>query len=165
MVRWQFWRRDNKKNNEVPAEIKQYYEAERRERTGIAWLLAFATLLVTVALSILLFFGGRWAYRAVFDSNGDNDRQEVAQQEQQSPQDNSQPNEQPEPAAGGEQEETPPPAPAPTQTPQPTPTPTPTPERHPATGPEHVVAVFAGAVIVGTAAYQVKARYALKSSK
>lgn len=49
----------------VPAEVQDYYEAGRRERRGVAWLLGLVTLLVTVLLALLLFFGGRWIYRKV----------------------------------------------------------------------------------------------------
>lgn len=70
--------RRNKDVSAVPAEIQEYYQAERRERTGIAWLLALGTLLITIGLATLLFFGGRWAYRAIVNND---DRQEVAQVE------------------------------------------------------------------------------------
>ena len=62
----------NKKNTDVlPQEVREYYQTERRERTGMAWLLAIGTLLVTFIIAAALFFGGRWAYRAVF-GNDDN---------------------------------------------------------------------------------------------
>jgi cytoskeletal protein RodZ len=35
----------------------------------MAWLLAVGTLLVTFIIAAGLFFGGRWAYRTVFDNN------------------------------------------------------------------------------------------------
>lgn len=72
------FRRD-KNVDDVPQEIKEYYETERRDRTGIAWLLALGTLVITVGLATLLFFGGRWIYRAV--ANND-DNQETAQVQQ-----------------------------------------------------------------------------------
>lgn len=53
----------------MPPEVQQYYQAERRERTGIAWLLAIATLLITVAIILGLFFGGRWVYRKIRNRN------------------------------------------------------------------------------------------------
>lgn len=64
----------------VPAEIQEYYQTERRERTGIAWLLALGTLIITIGLATLLFFGGRWAYRAVVD-NDDNSPQTAQTEE------------------------------------------------------------------------------------
>lgn len=62
-MRWPF--RRNKNVDSVPQEIQDYYQTEKRERTGVAWLLALGTLLITVGLSILLFFGGRWVYRQI----------------------------------------------------------------------------------------------------
>lgn len=59
-----------KKNESVmPAEVRDYYKSERRERKGMAWLLAVATLLVTFLIAAALFFGGRWVYRAIFDND------------------------------------------------------------------------------------------------
>ncbi|MBP7767429.1 hypothetical protein KA068_02825 [Candidatus Saccharibacteria bacterium] len=49
----------------LPAELSEYYQAERRERKGLAWLLTLFTLLVTAALVVALFLGGRWLYRKV----------------------------------------------------------------------------------------------------
>lgn len=58
---------NRKKDNSTNDEIKNYYAEERRDRTGVAWLLAAATLVVTLLLALGLFYGGRWAYRAIFD--------------------------------------------------------------------------------------------------
>lgn len=63
---WPFKRRkkaDTPPNGKVPQEVKDYYQAERREHLGMAWLLAFISLIVTMAVVIGLFFGGRWIYR------------------------------------------------------------------------------------------------------
>lgn len=65
---WPFNRNRTDKNS-VPKEVQDYYQAERRERVGIAWVLALVTLVVTVLLALGLFFGGRWAYRQIFDKN------------------------------------------------------------------------------------------------
>ncbi len=54
---------DDGTDNKVPQEVKDYYQAERREHLGMAWLLAFVSLIVTMAVVVGLFFGGRWAYR------------------------------------------------------------------------------------------------------
>jgi cell division protein FtsN len=72
----------------VPAEIQEYYQSERRERAGVAWLLAFGTLVMTIVLAAGIFFAGRWAYRTAF--NNDDKPAEVAQDEEQ-----QQPEEQP----------------------------------------------------------------------
>lgn len=63
-MNWTPWRR-NKANDNVPAEVQEYYQSERRERVGVAWLLAVGTLLGTLAIVIGLFFGGRWAWRQI----------------------------------------------------------------------------------------------------
>lgn len=55
----------------LPTEVREYYQSERRERTGLAWLLAIGTLLATFLIAAGLFFGGRWAYRTVFNHNDD----------------------------------------------------------------------------------------------
>lgn len=78
-MKWPFSR--NKNVDGVPLEIQEYYQTERRERAGVAWLLALGTLLITVGLATLLFFGGRWAYRKIADRNDSKDGQtsQVAQ--------------------------------------------------------------------------------------
>ncbi|MGZ6005173.1 MAG: hypothetical protein ACXWLH_03395 [Candidatus Saccharimonadales bacterium] len=53
----------------VPPEVKQYYASEHRERVGLAWLIAFLSLIVTVAVIAGLFFGGRWTYRKITHKN------------------------------------------------------------------------------------------------
>ncbi len=53
----------------MPAEVTDYYQAEKRERAWVAWLLAFATLLVTVLVVWGIFFGGRWTFRKLKDSD------------------------------------------------------------------------------------------------
>jgi cytoskeletal protein RodZ len=73
--------RNNRTN--VPAEIQEYYQTERRERAGIAWLLAFGTILVTIALAAGIFFAGRWAYRKIAGNDTQNNSsQQQASQDQ-----------------------------------------------------------------------------------
>lgn len=70
-----------KQNTDVlPKEVREYYQAENRERTGVAWLLAVGTLLLTFVIAAALFFGGRWVYRTVFDKD-DNKSSESSQQQ------------------------------------------------------------------------------------
>lgn len=69
MVNWPWKRNKSKVPDNVPPEIQEYYQAEKRERVGVAWALALATLIVTVLLALGLFYGGRWAYRAIFDND------------------------------------------------------------------------------------------------
>lgn len=65
---WSFKKKQQDADN-LPQEVQDYYQAEKRERSGVAWLLALGTLLITIALALGLFFGGRWAYRAIFQND------------------------------------------------------------------------------------------------
>lgn len=58
--------RRSKPVQNVPPEVAEYYQAERRERRGVAWLMTLLTLLITVALIVGLFFAGRWAYQRIW---------------------------------------------------------------------------------------------------
>lgn len=58
---WPFKRK--KISPTIPTEVQDYYQSERRERVGVAWLLALATLVTTIVLAFGIFFGGRWGYR------------------------------------------------------------------------------------------------------
>lgn len=49
----------------VPTEVKEYYQAEKQDRIGTAWMLSIATFVATVIVVLGLFFGGRWAYRSL----------------------------------------------------------------------------------------------------
>lgn len=59
---WPFKRKQSDQST-IPAEVEEYYQSERRERVGVAWLLAFATLVTTLLVAVGLFFGGRALYR------------------------------------------------------------------------------------------------------
>ena len=61
--------RNSKNQSGVSKELEEYYQNERRERFGVAWLLAFGTLVTTLLLASALFFGGRWLYRTVTKSD------------------------------------------------------------------------------------------------
>jgi len=65
---WPF-KRKQPSNGKVPPEVKKYYESEHRERVGLAWLIAFLSLVLTVVIVSGLFFGGRWAYRKIVNKN------------------------------------------------------------------------------------------------
>lgn len=60
---------------EIP-ELKEYYDAQKRENPAKAWLLAIISLLLTIGVVLAIFFGGRWLYRTLLDedtpSNGSN---------------------------------------------------------------------------------------------
>ena len=62
---WPFKRRKKSSTNSIPTEVKDYYDSEHRERVGLAWLIAFMSLVLTVAVIVGMFFGGRWAYRKI----------------------------------------------------------------------------------------------------
>lgn len=55
----------NQSESTLPVEIEEYYQSERRERTGVAWLLAGGTLILTLVLAFGLYFGGKWVYQKV----------------------------------------------------------------------------------------------------
>lgn len=66
MAIWPFNRTKKQSNaHAVPAEVQQYYDAERREHIGVAWLIALLSLTISIALFTGIFFGGRWVYRKV----------------------------------------------------------------------------------------------------
>lgn len=50
-------------------ELQDYYATQKKESTAMAWLLAIGSLLVTVAIFIGLFLGGRWLYRSVTNND------------------------------------------------------------------------------------------------
>ncbi len=62
-------RRKKNVDTTLPEEVQTYYKGERRERTSVAWLLAIGTLIVTLLVAFLLFWVGRWAYRALTDND------------------------------------------------------------------------------------------------
>lgn len=72
MSKWSLKNRKADANQapQMPPELSDYYAAEKRDRRWGVWLLGLATLVVTVILAVLLFFGGRWVIRK-FTSNDD----------------------------------------------------------------------------------------------
>jgi hypothetical protein len=129
------FRRKNQDIDAVPQEVRDYYQSERRERTGIAWLLALGTLVVTLLIASALFFGGKWVYNRTLGKpdapkTAQNTNQstqktdESAQQEQNQATPNPEPQPSPSPSTN---ENTNNPSPAPSPTPTPTPAPTPSP--------------------------------------
>lgn len=61
---------NRKKKDAVLPEIDKYYEGERRDRNGLAWLLAMVSVILVTLLIIGLFLLGRWIYRELTDDNG-----------------------------------------------------------------------------------------------
>lgn len=165
MAIWPFNRKKNQ-SVDLPQEVQDYYQAEKRERVGVAGLLALGTLLVTIVLAIGLFFGGRWVYRTVFD----NDDNQVAQEDNNDEADEAsttndsetEPHEHEDGEEHAEDEdeaETPAPAPAPTPTPAPTPEPSPTATPNtaandlPDTGPGSTATLFVATVVIAGGAH------------
>jgi|SRR3989344_5472913 len=63
------FRRNKTDQAGMPTEVQDYYKAEGRERTWVAWLLAIATLFITVVVVLAIFYGGRWTFRKLKGSN------------------------------------------------------------------------------------------------
>jgi len=166
---WPFKRTEQIEDNALPEEVKEYYEGERREHIGVAWLLAFVTLIVTIAVLGGVFSGGRWAYRKYIDNDkGDkiaqtaNNTESPVQSEENTEATNNTSEQTPESQTNTETPATP--TPEPTPAPVTTPTPTPTKTSEPTkqdladTGPGNVVAIFVGVTALSTAAHQIYSR-------
>jgi cytoskeletal protein RodZ len=151
MVKLPF-RRNNSANTQVPQEISDYYQAEKKQRVGVAWLLSIATFIITVVIVLGLFFVGRVIYRAVTNKHTTKPAPTAANND------------------SGNSTKTDVTAPAPTsgtsapsssstvtQPASPT-TVQKTPTQVPNTGPGNIAAVFLGVSIVGTVAYQIVLR-------
>jgi len=57
-----------RRKNQTVAELEEYY-ATKKARSGMAWIMALLSLLITVLVVSGLFFGGRWVYRALTDDS------------------------------------------------------------------------------------------------
>lgn len=123
----------NQSNKSID-ELESYYTG-KQQRSGMAWVMAFFSLILTIAVLGGLFFGGRWAYREITE-----DDKQVATnttQNQTNPSasggvvsNEAARTESPSPAPSSP---TPSPAPAPNPTPTPSPAPSPTPSSTPQT--------------------------------
>lgn len=97
----------NKKSIE---ELENYYSG-KQQRSGMAWVMAFLSLVITIAVLGGLFFSGRWAYRTFIEDDTSSDIVNTDEPDIAS-------------VAGSNTEATDPAAaPAPTPTPTPTPSP------------------------------------------
>lgn len=61
-------------NKKTIEELENYY-AGKQQRSGMAWVMALLSLILTVAVLGGLFFGGRWVYRTL--TNDDTDTAEI----------------------------------------------------------------------------------------
>ncbi len=65
------WKKTDQDLTEVQPQINDYYKEDRPARTPVAWLLAFASLVLTILIAFGAFFAGRWVYRQIVDSGSD----------------------------------------------------------------------------------------------
>lgn len=70
--------RNRNKKSVLPSEVDAYYKSEAQEKKSVAILLGLATLVGTLLLAALIFFGGRAIYRSL---NGVDNKNETAQTE------------------------------------------------------------------------------------
>lgn len=54
-----------KKQDAVLPEVDKYYEGERRDRAGLAWLLALVSVAIVALVLVGAFLAGRWVYRQI----------------------------------------------------------------------------------------------------
>ncbi len=58
-----------RRDNQTIAELESYYSGQ--QRTGMAWIMAFLSLFITVIVLSSIFFGGRWMYRTITNDSGE----------------------------------------------------------------------------------------------
>jgi cytoskeletal protein RodZ len=62
----------NRNKQTTIAELEEYYASQNSSRrTAKAWFMALLSLLITIAVIVGLFMGGRWLYRTLTDSAND----------------------------------------------------------------------------------------------
>ncbi len=170
MAIWPLNRRKSSETDEVPPEVEEYYQSERRERVGMAWLLAFLTLFATIVIALGLFFGGRWVYRKVANKDNKSGTSQTATNNQPQPAANDNPSSSgtsPNPPSSTQPVSTPS-TPAPSSNIAPTTPQTPKTQRAQNlanTGPGDTVAIFLAVTIVGALAHQAYARRQLATRK
>lgn len=134
-------------------EVERYYDAERRERSGMAWILALVSVAGVALLLIGLFFGGRYLYRKVTNDK----KPAITAQVQSTPDEKENSSNQKGTSSTS------------TTTPSVTATPAVTPPTPPTssqtqsgtlanTGPESLIPIFLVTTIAGTLVYQAKQR-------
>ncbi len=170
------FRRNKTEAGTIP-ELQEYYNAERRERASLAWLLALVSVACVALVLIGLFFGGRWLYNRLADNMGtETVSVETTEQNDTEPAEEAPVAETEDSAPQGEAntDATPPAQTTPTpQTPTPTPAPTPAPAQNnpapvavapransnlPRSGPASMLAIFAVTAGIATLIYQATVR-------
>ncbi|GEM_PF-5603041 len=163
MINWKFWQRTNTEvDPDLPPEVQEYYESTRRGRKSVAVLLGIATVIITLLVAAILYYGGRF----VWNKFADNDSQPETTQEQtpvQQPASTPTPDPAPTTLPGSEESDqqsrsgT-----SSTRTENETTTKTPrrstAPESTPDTGPGEVFAVAAGVMLASGLAYEIVPR-------
>jgi len=56
--------RSKKQTSVLPDEVSQYYQSQRRERTGVALMLGVVALIITLLIGAALFFGAHNSYNS-----------------------------------------------------------------------------------------------------
>lgn len=72
----------------LPEEVNEYYQSQRRERVSVAIILGVVALAVTLLIAAGLFFGGRFAYRKI--ANTDKPKPTAVQTDNKQPEENKQ---------------------------------------------------------------------------
>ncbi len=67
--------RRKQQSSVLPDEVNQYYQSQRRERTGVAFMLGLLALVATFLVGLGVFFGGRYLYQKI---QGDDDKKTPA---------------------------------------------------------------------------------------
>ncbi len=49
----------------LPEEVNQYYQSQRREKTGVVFFLGILALVATLLIGLGVFFGGRYLYQKI----------------------------------------------------------------------------------------------------
>lgn len=57
--------RRKQQSSVLPDEVNQYYQSQRRERTGVAFMLGLLALVATFLVGLGVFFGGRYIYQKI----------------------------------------------------------------------------------------------------
>jgi cytoskeletal protein RodZ len=64
--------RRSRQQSVLPDEVRNYYQAEQRQRRGVAVLFALIGIIITVIIAGALFLAGRALYRSLNDSESSN---------------------------------------------------------------------------------------------
>lgn len=143
-----WFKRQPKNTAAAIPELEWYNKAEKKERSGLAWLLAIASIATAGLLIIGLVFGGRWVYRH-FKSN---DKPETTQNDTSKDENKTDGTTATGTPSSGDTAATPAPATTPTTTPVTAPTVLTN------TGPADTLAIFLSVTLLSVIVYQLKLR-------